>query len=153
MNELSSETSDTPNPRIWLHPFLSQLGVTSFEANLSGGGDSGSIDDMTWFRGEQIIPNAEVEETLEALKIDDGSPQRTSFLDALHIMVENDAANEGNYYDNEGGSVWARYLLDPQSGTVQMEEASYAENEPYDDDDDYEPEDDLDEDLDDDIGP
>ena len=153
MNDMNSKTSNAPNPWIWLYPFLSHLRVTSFEANLSGGGDSGSIDDMTWFRGEQIIPNAEVEETLEALKIDDGSPQRTSFLDALHIIVENDAANEGNYYDNEGGSVWARYLLDPQSGTVQMEEASYAENEPYDDDDDYEPEDDLDEDLDDDIGP
>lgn len=155
MQDIEDQTATTPDPKSWLYPFLSGLGVTSFEANLSGGGDSGSIDDITWFRGEEMVPNAEIEDPLSALTIDDGSPQRATFLDAFHIMVENDAANEGNYYDNEGGSVWSRYLLDPESRTLVMEESSFAENEPdYDDEEeewdpfDEAPEEDEDDDLD-----
>jgi hypothetical protein len=43
------------DPKVWLYPLLAELGVTRFEASLSGSGDSGEIDDVVWFRGDQVI--------------------------------------------------------------------------------------------------
>jgi hypothetical protein len=328
MTDLLDETDDDlidmdePNPKIWLAPFLSQCGVTRLEANLSGGGDSGAIDDVTYFNGDEHIQQADkvisvngqigvailafhappgtfvkageplfevdqvrarrelkaAEEAVDAMKreaaevqafseaaasrlaeidaslvtaedvenlnreaaelqafsaaaasrlseietsvtaellninelsketlnttvradiegfvtwanaeligseleenketiriaplneinlilshltIDDGAFRSDSFLDALHVMIETDAADAGNYYDNEGGSVFCSYDLDPEIGRIRLIDADYTPGEEYGDEeeDDWEP--DLgeteDEELeDDDVGP
>jgi hypothetical protein len=46
---------DTPDLKDWLYPFLAELGITRIEASLSGSGDSGDIDDVTWFKGDLVI--------------------------------------------------------------------------------------------------
>lgn len=143
---MSTET-ETPDPKRWLAPFLQKLGVTEFEANLSGYGDSGEITDIAYMGEDEAIENDTVEAALSALSVDDGSARPRSFLDVFHEMIEQDAAEAGDYYNNEGGSVWSRYVIDPEAGEIELEVASYEANEPdYDEDwdlEDEEPDDDA----------
>jgi hypothetical protein len=210
----------TYNEEVWLYPVLSKLGVTGLEANLSGGGDSGSIDDVTFFKGDaseyvqqkneqdsveaeagvnitkfhvspgtfveagdplfetalneargsdgkntevraekdgfvtwtnpgligseleeaqeaiRIAPLSEIELILSHMTIDDGTKADHTFWTALEEMIEREAVSIGNFYDNEGGSVWLKYALNPEKAEIEVEESSFVENEPeYDDED------------------
>ena len=55
-----------PDPKIWLYPFLAELGVTRIEASMSGSGDSGDLDDVTWYRGDEMILPTGKEDPFEA---------------------------------------------------------------------------------------
>ena len=61
MTDLLDETEDDlmdpeePSPKIWLYPFLADIGITRIEVFMSGSGDSGDINDVRYFRGEEII--------------------------------------------------------------------------------------------------
>lgn len=219
----------THNEVVWLYPVLSRLGVTGLEANLSGGGDSGSIDDITFFKGDeyvqktneqdsvdaeagvnitkfhvspgtfveagdplfetalneargsdgkntevraekdgfvtwtntdligseleevqeavQIAPLSEIELILSHLTIDDGTKRDHTFWTALEEMIEREAIDLGNFYDNEGGSVWLKYALNPENAEIEVEESSFVENEPEYDYEDEDEEDDLDDEI------
>ena len=135
---MSTET-ENPDPKRWLAPFLKKLGVTEFEANLSGYGDSGEITDITYLSEGRALENDAVEGALSALSVDDGSARPKTFLDVFHEMIEEDAADAGDYYNNEGGSVWSSYVIDADTGEIELEIASYTANEPdYDEDDEEE---------------
>jgi len=148
MTDLLDETDDdhldpeVPNPKIWLFPFLADLGITRIEAHMSGSGDSGDIDDVTYFRGDEPAANEEVEELLGTLTLDDGSASRVTFKDALYGVFESDGNAAGNWYDNEGGSVFCSYDLDPSLGRIRLIDADYSPGEEYGDEeeDDWEPE-------------
>ena len=95
------------------------------------------------------IENDTVAAALSALSVDDGSARPRSFLDVFHEMFEADAMEAGDYYNNVGGSVWSSYVIDPETGEIELEFASYEANEPdYDEDWDLE-----DEEQDDDVEP
>ncbi len=161
MTDLLDETEDDlmdleePNPKIWLYPFLADLGITQIEAFMSGSGDSGDIDDVTYYRGDATIPNEEVENLLEALTVDDGTTSGVTFKDALYTLFERDGSAAGNWYDNEGGSVACSYDLDPSLGRIRLIDADYSPGEEYGDEeeDDWEPEFDEPEEEDDDVEP
>ena len=61
MTDLLDETNDDlmdldePNPKIWLYPFLADLGITRIEAFMSGSGDSGDIDDVLYYHRDEVI--------------------------------------------------------------------------------------------------
>jgi hypothetical protein len=131
-----------PDPKIWLYPFLADLGVTQIEASMSGSGDSGDLDDVSWYRGDTLIPNEEVEGVLTGLTVDDGSTRHHNFLDVARDMFTSDGSKAGNWYDGEGGSALCRYELDPEAGVINLLETEYAPGEEYDndEDDDWEPE-------------
>jgi len=132
-----------PDPKIWLYPFLTDLGITGIEASMSGSGDSGDLDDVIWYRGDTLAPNEEVEGVLTGLTVDDGSGRHHNFLDKIREMFTSDGSGAGNWCDNEGGSALCRYDLDPETGVINLVEAEYAPGEEYDDDededDDWEP--------------
>ncbi len=149
MTDLLDETDDDltdpaePSPKIWLYPFLAELGITRIEAFMSGSGDSGEINDVTYYRGDETVPNEEVEGVLGALTLDDGTTSRATFKDALYGVFETDGSAAGNWYDNEGGSVACSYDLSPDLGRVRLIDADYSPGEEYGDeeeDDDWEPE-------------
>lgn len=149
MTDIFDETDDDltdldePNPKIWLYPFLADLGITRIEAYMSGSGDSGEINDVTYYRGEETAPNEEVDSVLDALTLDDGSASRVTFKDALYMIFETDGSAAGNWYDGDGGSVFSTYDLDPELGRIRLIEADYTPGEEYGDEeeeDDWEPE-------------
>ena len=156
MTDLLDETEDDlmdleePNPKIWLYPFLADLGVTRIEAFMSGSGDSGEINDVTYYRGDATVPNEEVEGVLDALTVDDGTTSGVTFKDVLYTLFEKDGSAAGNWYDNEGGSVACSYDLDPELGRIRLIDADYTPGEedwdeeedwaePEEEDDDVEP--------------
>jgi hypothetical protein len=148
MTDIFDETDDDlidpaePSPKIWLYPFLADLGITRIEAYMSGCGDSGEINDVTYYRGEETAPNEEVESVLDALTLDDGSASQVTFKDALYMIFETDGSAAGNWYDNEGGSVSCSYDLEPVRGRIRLIEADYTPGEEYGDEeenDDWEP--------------
>jgi hypothetical protein len=61
MTDLLDETDDDlpgldePSPKIWLYPFLAELGITRIEASMSGSGDSGDINDAVYYHGDEVI--------------------------------------------------------------------------------------------------
>ena len=95
----------------------------------------------------QIAPLSEIELILSHLTIDDGTKRDQTFWIALEEMIEREAISLGNFYDNEGGSVWLKYALNPENAEIEVEESSFVENEP-----EYDYEDEEDE-LDDEIEP
>jgi len=148
MTDLLDETDDDlpgldePSPKIWLYPFLAELGITRVEAFMSGSGDSGQIDDVTYYRGDETVPNEEVEGVLDALTLDDGTTSRVTFKDVLYGVFETDGSAAGNWYDNEGGSVSCSYDLNPELGRIRLIDADYSPGEEYGDEEeeDWEPE-------------
>lgn len=142
MSDIIDETDDDltdlqePNPKIWLYPFLAELGITRIEAFMSGSGDSGDINDVTYYRGDQTVSNEEVESVLGALTLDDGTTSRETFKDVLYGVFEADGSAAGNWYDNEGGSVACSYDLNPELGRIRLIEAEYAPGEEYEDEED-----------------
>lgn len=121
------------NQPLWLGVILSELDVSGFEVNLSGYGDSGAIDDYCFksstHKGRDL-QSADIQAKLAELRL---PGERNSFSDVLDLFVENDATAEGNWYDNDGGSVWSEYSI--QSGALEQENICLTYNEPeYDDD-------------------
>lgn len=147
MTDLFNETDDepvdleVPNPKVWLYPFLADLGITRIEANMSGGGDSGEIDDVTYYRGDEAVRNEEVDGVLQNLTLDDGSTSGVTFKDVLETIFEKDGSSAGDWVNNEGGSAFCSYDLDPDLGRVRLINVEYTPGEEYGDEeeDDYEP--------------
>lgn len=92
-----------------------------------------------------ITPLTNIEDILKKLTIDDGSLVDATFLDALHTMLSDDASAAGNWYDNEGGSVFSSYNVDPEFGMINLIVCDYTPGEDYDHDEEPD-EDDYDED-------
>jgi hypothetical protein len=161
MSNIFDETDDEltdfqePNPKIWLYPFIAELGITRIEAFMSGSGDSGDINDVTYYRGDQTVSNEEVESVLGALTLDDGTTSRETFKDVLYGVFEADGSAAGNWYDNEGGSVACSYDLNPELGRIRLIDADYSPGEEYGDEeeDDWEPEPEEPDEEDDDVEP
>jgi hypothetical protein len=108
--------SDAPGENAWLGAVLHHLGVHKIEATLSGGGDSGAIDDVTYLDASgQPMDSAKVEDFLLSQVLADGSENPATFQSCLYLMIESAAEDLGNYYDNEGGSVWLLYTVQARS--------------------------------------
>lgn len=136
--------------KLWLGAVLASLGVSSMTANLSGSGDSGDIDDVTYMGPDgQELDFQSVDAALTGMTIDNGEFLPTTFLDRLHTLITEDAGNVGDYYNNDGGSVWISYKVSPEG--IEIESSSFNGNPPdFDDldDDDMEPEYDDENDID-----
>jgi hypothetical protein len=122
----------------WIAAIMRDEGVGRIEVDLSGGGDSGGVDEV------RLLPKAgrslrhDSEHILSALgqmKV----PVRAMSLDALSILHEHfhrDAYAEGDYVNNEGGSVQLAYEIDAED--LELVEAFFTPGESYDDDYDEE---------------
>lgn len=122
----------------WISPILAQLGVASFSAKLSGGGDSGDLDEIEYHDSEgELLDTTEIETALRAIKAP-GSSGDMTVLDLLNDQMCSDASEEGNWYDNDGGSVESSYLVRPQGIITEFVNISYHApdyDEDYDDED------------------
>lgn len=133
----------------WLSPILVHLGVARMEASLDGGGDSGDLNEVTYYGSDDNELSAiEIEEKLGAIKV---KGVEATALSHLHDGITQDANDEGNWYDNEGGSVSSSYNVSVDGIFTEYVSISY--NDP---DDDYDPDEDdeelEDDELDDDEG-
>lgn len=136
---LDSSPSNIPP---WLARFLHANGVVAIEANFSGGGDSGCMDDMSL----TMRPDAE-RSSKEVLKLLSKHRRRVTVImehsmdSILADCLDKDACGVGNFYDGDGGAVWLRVGLTEAGAFVEAED--FVENsfeDDYDDDefDDYE---------------
>lgn len=118
----------------WLSPILLDLGVHRMEASLDGGGDSGDLDSVCYYddAGEEHDMQA-IEEKLSGIMVDGSNA-----LTMLHEGIIQDANDEGNWYDNEGGSVSSVYNVSPAGVFTEFVSIAYHEedcDEDYDDED------------------
>lgn len=132
-NPDTAEVDDEINARLaWLSPILLNLGVHRMEASLDGGGDSGDLNEIIYLdaAGEPHDGDA-IEKALSDISLENGDA-----LLRLHEGVMQDANDEGNWYDNDGGSVSSAYTVTPDGVFTEFVSISY--HEPDWDDDDFE---------------
>lgn len=122
----------------WTGKVLYRFGVGRIEVDLSGGGDSGDIDEVRYYadrEGTQPLDTDEIESRLRRLRV----PQGTSMMPALDILRrqwDTDASDQGNWYDNEGGSVNSAYTYDETGTECEHCDITYNEyDDEYDDED------------------
>jgi hypothetical protein len=131
---------------IWLADLLSRQNVSSFEASFSGGGDEGGLNDLLFRRRDGTIDDkGEVDAFLSSILLPDGSAHVPTAKDMFDDMLDAATEADGDYCNNEGGSLWAEFHVLPQGivkSSVDFTPGSY-EDDP-DDEDDF---DDQDEDL------
>lgn len=120
----------------WIGIILADLDITDFEVTLSGYGDSGAIDDYDFGRKGETSTN--VLASLEDIYLPGTAVSLRTHLD---LMIDKDASSEGNWYDNEGGNVWSKYVV--ENGNLLADTIILTHNEP----DEEEDEDDLDDDY------
>lgn len=141
---MSIEPAD---PRTWLAPVLTNLGVASFEADFSGSGDSGQMDEVRFKDADgNDMDSEEVLAALKRLPLHSKGGFRSDFESALDDLMSADAEHEGNYYDNEGGFVQLCYAVSPHG--IEKTGGYYEPGSYEDEDEDYEPEEDEDDEED-----
>lgn len=134
---MSIEPAD---PRIWLAPVLANLGVARFEADFSGSGDSGQMDEVRFKDSSgSEMSSEEIMGALQRIPLHSKGGFMSNLENALDEMMSSDAENEGNYYDNEGGFAQVSYAVSPQG--IEKTGGYYAPGSYEDEDEDYEPED------------
>lgn len=138
---------DPADSHSWLGPVLSNLGVASFEADFSGSGDSGQMDEVRFKDANGAeLSSTDILAALQRLPLHSKGGFMSNFEVALDEMMGADADNEGNYYDNEGGFASVSYSVSPHG----IEKTGgYYEPGSYEDDDEYDPDDDEDPDEED----
>lgn len=119
----------------WLAPVLHDMGVHRIDAFLSGGGDEGQFDDLS-FIGEDgsYFRHGHIDDHLSGMYLYDGGNFAMSFLDHLKFQIEAEASTHGNYADGVGGSAQVNMVVDPESGII-VSDVTFCQN-----DDDYDPE-------------
>lgn len=142
--ETNADLGDYNERLAWLAPILVDLGVTRMEAELDGGGDEGALDEVKYYGADDAaLSSQEIEEKLKAIAV---KGTKDTALDSLHSGIEQDATDEGNWYDGDGGSVSSSYNVSVDGIFTEYVSISYHQpDEDYDDedyDDDEEPEDD-----------
>lgn len=131
------------DPSAWLAPVLRNLGVTWFEAYLSGSGDSGQLDEVN-FKGEgdQELESEKIFAALERLPLHSQGGFVTNFREAFEGMIDTAVDHMGNYCDNEGGSIWASFGV--EGDLINLIDGDYTPGS-YEDDEDEPDEDEPDE--------
>lgn len=124
----------------WMIPEFMGLGISRFEADLAGGGDSGDIEDIRFFgKDDNELNYSYISTQMEAMPMWDG---RGNFMDYLETVISDDASAEGDWYNNEGGKVESAYIVTENGVLIDYVSITY--NPPFDDYDDEELEDDHD---------
>ena len=125
-------------PRTWIGKLLYDAGVREISAELSGSGDSGDIDDIAYYNEEnEPISSVTIEDNLlNLIKIKKHGRTITPY-DELRDFITADACAEGNWYDNDGGSVSSKYIVKPQGIETAYVELTYYEPDEDEFDDDY----------------
>lgn len=133
----------------WIGIALKDLGVSRLTARLSGGGDSGSLDDISFFNSDGTeICDGSIESALAEIKIKAGGHDTALF--ALRSMIDADSTKGDNWWDGPGGHVEASYEMDGNQLVEECIDITVYEEEEFDDDYD---DDDYDDDEHDDIEP
>lgn len=129
MNDDTSSPDDVMGTiPAWIAPTLEKFGVTKIAFNFSGGGDSGGMDDYTFYdEGNTILSSQEIEESLGALKIRKTDGMTVTAWDLLIDSANEDSEKVGNYWDNEGGSAYLEYEV--ADGVINQTVAEINENE------------------------
>lgn len=124
---------------------LHAIGVTSVAFEMSGSGDEGGIDNVTYaFSGEEMSNN-DVEAHLRAMNPSGGTIRRNLY-DELESLADKVVSDIGNYADNEGGSGGVTFLvsengLEEEEAWMEPGEEDLDDDDELDEDDpDYEPE-------------
>jgi|TARA_R110002051_G_scaffold161231_1_gene232850 hypothetical protein len=136
------EYEEESNIEPWLAKIMLGLGVASIEANFSGGGDEGCMDDMIIYPREGSVKSAsEIEEHLESLKIRQAANLQPSFLDKLKENIESDVEPLGDYANGDGGSAWIRIAITDHGAYVEGSDfTAYApEEDEFEEDEDWQP--------------
>lgn len=125
----------------WIGIILEDLKVARMEAFLNGSGDSGDIEYINYYdKDGNDLGELKISSILDGVKI--GSDPRANAHSKLRDVIVQDANNEGNWYDGDGGYVYANYSV--FNGQVVTESVDLTHYEPEPD------EDELDEDYDED---
>ncbi|MFX4300043.1 hypothetical protein [Pseudosulfitobacter pseudonitzschiae] len=113
----------------WLGVILEELNIEEFEVSLSGYGDSGNIESYDFPRmdGQPSDPLS----TLDEIRM---PGDHKTLRDILDGIVDRDATSEGNWYDNEGGNVWSKYVV--SDGELVVDTVILTHNEPDEEDED-----------------
>lgn len=130
----------------WIGAILLKNDVAKVVANFSGGSDSGQLDDYVFHKESgEILDNDDIMAVLSAVSIRDTKSGRiVDGLDMFTYAMNEDAVDCGNFYNNDGGSVYLEYEISAQGADLTVSDITYFE--PDYDDDDWEPEFDEDED-------
>lgn len=132
------EERDDPEGSIpkWLGALLSRHEVAKVVANFSGGGDSGQLDDYVFHKESgEILGNDDIVAALEDVSIRDVKTGRVvTGHDIFTEALDTDAVNCGDFYNNDGGSVYLEYEISARGADLTVSDISYFE--PDDDDDD-----------------
>ena len=132
----------------WVSLALIRIGVQKITFSFSGGGDSGQMDDLEIFdMNGGMIPSREVSKALEEIRVRNPHGRASDAWNMLLQAAEDDASACGDYYNNDGGSVYLEY--EASNGlmkNVTSDITYYDEDcdEDCDDEEDFEIEDDKD---------
>lgn len=118
---------------LWLAPLLSQMGISRFEASFSGGGDEGGLDDVIFYKSDATMASSEeVKTLLSGIALPDGSAHVQTAHDAFEAALYEATQHDGDYSNNEGGSLWAEFHV--LSNGIVKGDVEFADNE-YEDED------------------
>lgn len=96
----------------YLAAFLAKNGVNGIEVSLSGGGDEGGIDDITFCSPKgHAIDGPSIEEKMKSFVVNMGTSYNRNLHDYLEDIIYENADASGDYCNNEGGSVIINYIV------------------------------------------
>lgn len=133
---MDRRSPDEADPKDWLGLVLKNEDVESFNVSLSGCGDSGDIDDYGFNLSRKPKVDAEAQQAVTSRLQDLGMPGRNgSFSEILDSVVTEDATAEGNWYDNDGGTVYSEYEIEGGRLVATLVDLQYNDPEPDEDED------------------
>jgi len=127
-------TMEPANPNFWMSPVLANLGVASFEAYLSGSGDSGQLDEVRFLdaNGKELDAQ-DIQTALERIPLHSVGGYQNNFREAFESLIDSSVDHLGNYCDNEGGAIWAKFSI--EENQIVLGDSEYTPGS-YDDDED-----------------
>ena len=142
-------TMEPANPNFWMTPVLANLGVASFEAYLSGSGDSGQLDEVRFLdAGGAELEAQDIMNALERIPLHSVGGYQTNLREAFEGLIDSSVDHLGNYCDNEGGAIWAKFSIEENQivlGESEYTPGSYEDDDEEPDEDDEPDEEDLEE--------
>lgn len=133
----ASSATEAIDPKSWLGLVLAREGVETFSVSMSGGGDSGDIDEyQLTLRETSDDPDAAGIRVMERLRAFEFPGRRDTSGDVLDTVVTEEATREGDWFNNEGGTVYSEYHI--EGGELFTSVIDLQQNEEAPDEDEFE---------------
>ncbi|MEP3670904.1 MAG: hypothetical protein ABJN42_29765 [Roseibium sp.] len=132
------DASQADDGTVWIGKILHEMDVRSMRAELSGGGDSGDLDGISYVGEDgKHLSSIDIEAGLSDIKppFTNAGRGKVTALEYLQDLVIEEATRAGNWYDNEGGHVESEYNI--TAAGMETEYVHLTHFEPDYDDDEY----------------